>query len=391
MNLDHVQSAGFDAERLRRLSQAISRDIAAQRYDGAVLAVARRGKPVLTEAFGDAHRDSERRMKADDVFLSFSVAKQFTHTLVLERIERGELALTTRVADVIPEFANRGKENITLFHVLTHTAGLTLKLPQMDLMQMGTLEATVAAACMSAVESVPGERVWYSGIIGTAILAEVLRRVDGHGSGKRAYRDILAQDLFVPLRMNDSALGVRADLAARLCPVVARDRLPGLSFAEEYEMFGAMVTADAEIPSLGCVTSAPDLLRFAEMLRHRGALDGTRILSPAMVDLATRNHTGQMPNETWSFASGVRGWKPFPASLGLGFYLRGEQIAPNFLGTLTSPRTFGGMGAGSTMFWVDPERELSCVYLSSGLITWELRNTDRMQRISDLLVAALVD
>lgn len=388
MNLDHVSSAGFDAGRLARVGQAITHGIAERRYDGAVLALARRGKPVLTAAFGFAHRDSERRMKTDDVFLSFSIAKQFTHTLVLERIERGMLALTTRVADVIPEFANRGKENITLFHVLTHTAGLTLKLPQMDPMQMGSLEATVAAACMSAVESVPGERVWYSGIIGTAILAEVLRRVDG---GKRAYRDILAQDLFTPLQMNDSALGARADLAARLCPVVARDRLPGLSFAEEYEMFGAMVTADAEIPSLGCVVSAPDLLRFAEMLRNRGELDGARILSPAMVDLATRNHTGQMPNETWSFASGVRGWKPFPASLGLGFYLRGEQVAPNFLGTLTSPRTFGGMGAGSTMFWVDPERELSCVYLSSGLITCELRNTDRMQRVSDMVVASLVD
>ena len=388
MNLDHVSSAGFDAERLARVGQAITNDIGAQRYDGAVLALARRGKPVLIEAFGHAHRDSGRRMKPDDVFLTFSVAKQFTHTLILECIERGELALTTRVADVIPEFANRGKENITLFHVLTHTAGLTLKLPQMDPMQMGNLEATVAAACMSAVENVPGERVWYSGIIGTAILAEVLRRIDG---GRRPYRDILAQRLFVPLRMKDSALGARADLAARLCPVVARDRLPGLSFAEEYEMFGAMVTAEAEIPSLGCVTTAPDLLRFAEMLRQGGELDGTRILSPAMVDLATRNHTGQMPNDTWSFASGVRGWKPFPASLGLGFYLRGEQVAPSFLGTLTSPRTFGGMGAGSTMFWVDPARELSCVFLSAGLITCELRNTERMQRVSDMLVAALVE
>jgi len=391
MNDDHLASAGFDPDRIDRLAQTISRDIAAQHYDGAVLALARRGKPVLTEAFGHAHRDGERRMKKDDVFVSFSIAKQLTHTLVLNRIERGDLALTQRVAEVIPEFANRGKENITLFHVLTHTSGLMLKLPMMDPMQFGNLEAVVQAACMSAVESVPGTRVYYSGIIGTAILAEVLRRVDGRSGGQRAYRDILAQDLFVPLGMNDSALGARADLAPRLCPVVARDRLPGISFAEEYEMFGAMVTADAEIPSLGCVLTAPDLLRFAEMLRNGGTLDGTRILSPAMVDLATRNHTGSMPNDTWSFASGVRGWQPFPAFLGLGFYLRGDVVAPNFLGTLTSPRTFGGMGAGSTMFWVDPQRELSCVFLTSGLITCELRNTDRMQRVSDMVVAALVD
>ena len=388
MNLDHAASLGFDADRLGHLGLTIQRDIDAQRYDGAVLAVTRGGRPVLTEAFGYAHRDSERRMKKNDVFASFSVAKQLTHTLVLQRIERGELALTQRVADVIPEFANRGKENITLFHVLTHTAGLTLKLPPMDPMQLGNLEAVVAAACMSAVESVPGERVYYSGIIGTAILAEVLRRVDG---GQRAYRDILAQDLFAPLGMKDSALGARPDLASRLCPVVARDRLPGLSFAEEYEMFGAMIGPEAEIPSLGCVLSAPDLSRFAEMLRAGGALDGVRILSPAMVDLATRNHTGRMPNDTWSFASGVRGWKPFPAFLGLGFYLRGDVVAPNFLGTLTSPRTFGGMGAGSTMFWVDPERDLTCVFLTAGLITCELRNTERMQRVSDMLVSAMVE
>ena len=388
MNLDHAAALGFDPDRLGHLGNVISRDIAAQRYDGAVLAVSRGGKPVLTEAFGYAHRDSERRMKIDDVFVSFSVAKQLTHTLILNRIERGELSLTQRVADVIPEFANRGKENITLFHVLTHTAGLTLKLPQMDPMQMGNLQATVAAACMSAAESVPGERVYYSGIIGTAILAEVLRRVDG---GQRAYREILAQDLFAPLGMKDSALGARSDLASRLCPVVARDRLPGISFAEEYEMFGAMVTAESEIPSLGCVFSAPDLSRFANMLRNGGALDGVRILSPAMVDLATRNHTGQMPNDTWSFAAGVRGWQPFPANLGLGFYLRGDVVAPNFLGTLTSPRTYGGMGAGSTMFWVDPERDLTCTFLTAGLITCELRNTDRMQRVSDMLVSAIAD
>lgn len=386
MNLDHASALGFDADRLAHLGKTIARDIDAQRYDGAVLAVSRGGKPVLNAAFGYAHRDSERRMKEDDVFVSFSIAKQFTHTLVLKRIERGELSLTQRVADVIPEFANRGKENITLFHVLTHTAGLTLKLPPMDPMQLGKLEAVVQAAGMSAVESVPGERVYYSGIIGTAILAEVLRRVDG---GRRAYRDILAQDLFAPLGMKDSALGARADLAPRLCPVVARDRVPGLSFAEEYEMFGAMVTADAEIPSLGCVFTASDLSRFANMLRAGGSLDGARILSPAMVELATRNHTGSMPNDTWSFASGARGWKPFPACLGLGFYLRGDVVAPNFLGTLTSARSYGGMGAGSTMFWVDPERDLTCVFLSTGLITCELRNVERMQRISDMVVAAV--
>ena len=374
-------SLGFDGKRLEHLVRSIEADVAAQKYDGAVLQVNRGGETALAEAIGFADRAKARALKVDDVFLTFSIAKQFTHALILQRIERGELALTTRVADVIPEFGNRGKERINISHVLTHTSGLPLKLPMMDPAQMGNLQATVMATCMCPVESVPGERVYYSGLVGTAILAEILRRLEG---SKRAYRDLMAQDLFVPLGMKDTALGMRADLAPRFCPVVARDRRPGLSLPEEYEMFGAMVGPDAEIPSLGCVTTAADLARFTGMLHGHGPA----FLAPATLAAAMRNHTGTLVNETWSYAIETRGWKPWPANLGLGFYLRGEGIQPSPFGTLASPGTFGGLGAGSTMFWVDPESDVSCVYLSTGLITDESYNTDRMQRISDLVHAA---
>jgi CubicO group peptidase (beta-lactamase class C family) len=122
-----------------------------------------------------------------------------------------------------------------------------------------------------------------------------------------------------------------------------------------------------------------------------GVLDGKRILSPAMLDLATRNHTGLKPNEMLAYTVASRGWVPFPAWLGLGFFLRGEGLHPHPFGSLASPRTFGGLGAGSSMFWVDPARELACVFLSAGLVTDESRNIDRLQRLSDLAFAALVD
>jgi CubicO group peptidase (beta-lactamase class C family) len=202
--LDRAAALGFDAGGLKRLRDAIDADVAAQKYDGAVIRIHRGGETVLEQAFGYAHREQKRVLAAGDVFLTFSIAKQFTHALVLNRIDRGELALTTRVAEVIPEFACRGKDRITLFHILTHTAGLPLKLPMMDPAQMGSQQAVAAATSFGPLESVPGERVYYSGIAGTAILADVLLRLDG---GKRAYRDLLAQDLFAPLGMNDTALG----------------------------------------------------------------------------------------------------------------------------------------------------------------------------------------
>jgi CubicO group peptidase (beta-lactamase class C family) len=74
----------------------------------------------------------------------------------------------------------------------------------------------------------------------------------------------------------------------------------------------------------------------------------------------------------------------------MGFFLRGEGIFPAPMGLSTSPGTFAGLGAGSTMFWVDPERDLTFVFLSAGLIE-EGKNFLRLQRLSDLVVASVVE
>jgi len=375
-----MSTSSFDSARLNLLRQVLAQDVEAQRYDGATLRVDCGGATAFDCTVGFADRAKERALKADDVFVTFSMAKQFVHTLALQAVERGALMLTTRVADVIPEFGCRGKENITLLQLLTHTAGLPLKLPPMpDPMQFGNFDAVLAAACRCMVEFVPGERVSYSGIVGVAIIAEMLRRLEG---GKRRVRDMLAQDLFEPLAMKDTALGLRPDLAPRLVPVIARDRRAGVSEAEEYEMMAMFVTPEAEIPALGCVSTAADMMRFA------AALADGKLLSPAMQRLALRSHTGSKPNEMLSYTLGQRGWQPFPAALGLGFFLRGDGIFPHPFGTLASAATYGGLGAGSNMFWVDPERDIRLVYLSAGLVTDESRNIDRLQRISDLVLAA---
>ncbi len=61
-------------------------------------------------------------------------------------------------------------------------------------------------------------------------------------------------------------------------------------------------------------------------------------------------------------------WEPWPAFLGLGFFLRGEGIHPTPFGQLASPETFGGFGAGSTAFWIDPDSDVTYAFLSTGLI-----------------------
>ena len=224
---------------------------------------------------------------------------------------------------------------------------------------MGNLQAMVAAICQTAPESVPGSRVRYSISPGHAVMAEMVRRVDG---GSRAFRDILRDELFEPLGMKTTALGLPDALRGRLAPVVVRDRAPGLLNPDMLESMNHALKPDTEVPAGGFVTTIADFARFAEMLRNGGELNGARILSPAMIDAATRNYTGTMPNDIWDYAVDARGWPVFPAYLGLGFFLRGEGYHPTPFGTLASARTFGGVGAGSTVFFVDPvERIEFCV------------------------------
>jgi CubicO group peptidase (beta-lactamase class C family) len=387
MNTVDATELGFAVDRLSQLSRVIKEDIAQEKYDGTVVMVARSGEVVLQEALGFAERATRRATRLDDVFPLFSVTKALTTVAVLQRIDRGELSLTARVVDIIPEFGCRGKQRVTVAQLLTHTAGMSSGVPPVSPDQMGNLEAVVAAVCQQGLEALPGQEVNYSPLVAHAVLAEIVWRVD---RGRRRFRDILADDIFRPLGMKETALGLRKDLAERRVPVVVRDKSEGLFPPSMLESFNFLLTEEAEIPAGGAVSTAADIFLFAEMLRCGGELDGVRILSPAIIELATTNHTGLKPNNLWNYTRDVRGWDEFPAYLGLSFFLRGMGIFPTYFGTMASPGTFGSMGAGSTIFWIEPERDLTFVCLTSGLLE-ESRSMDRFQRLSDLVLAAVVD
>jgi CubicO group peptidase (beta-lactamase class C family) len=380
-----TETSTLDRRTLDRLVQAIEQDVSRELYDGAVVLLAHRGTIVLHESIGFAERASGRRARKDDVFYLFSVTKALTAATVLARIDRGEITLTTPVGEVIPEFAVRGKRRVTIGHLLSHTGGMSSGFPAVQPEQLGDLAAVVAAVCEHPLEARPGSRVRYSPLTAHAVLAEIVRRLDG---GRRPFRQILAEDFLKPLGMKDTALGMRPDLAARRVPVVVRDRTKGLFDAAALEGFNELLQEHTEIPGGGAVSTVSDMFRWAEMLRRGGELDGVRVLSSALVDLATTNQTGTMPNDLFDYARELYGWDDFPAYLGLSFFLRGEGTFPHWFGLTASPRTFGAVGAGSTVFWIDPQRELTFVCLTAGLLE-EGRSVERFGRLSDLAIAAL--
>lgn len=376
--------SGLSLERLGRLTDVIRRDVEAKRYDGGVVLVARHGVVGLQEAIGFAERATNRPCHLDDVFNIMSVTKAFTDVVILSQIERGGLSLVTRVADIIPEFKGGFKEQVTIFHLLTHTAGAPPVFLPIEESLMGNHQAAFEASCRMGLTSVPGQKVEYSSTWGHVMLGEVLRRVDG---GKRRLRDIFQEELFGPLKMKDTALGRRRDLSSRIVPIVGCGPYGQLPIGS-VEDFNNIISEDAEIPAWGGVSTGPDLFRFAETLRRGGELDGVRILSPTTIELATSIHNESLFNEGIPIFA-EHGWAPFAINLGLDLIVRGQEIgSPSAMGSLVSPRTFGKFGAGSTGFWVDPERDVTFTFLSVGLLD-EYTNFLRFQRLSDMAMAAV--
>lgn len=379
---------GLDADRLQHLRETIQQDISADKYFGAVVLVAHQGEIALQEAFGWSGADHARKLELDSVFSLFSLTKAFTTVLTLRAIELGQFALTTRVCEVIPEFNGPMRDRITFFHLLTHQSGLpALWIPKPG-MFIDRLDEIIAAICqyVRPVDP-PGVKCHYSPLFNHALMGEAVRRTDPQ---QRSYRQILQDEVLTPLGMHDTAIGQRKDLAARHIFPDFRGKPPQEHLSRHNnDPQGAFKDETAEMPWVGGISTVPDLFRFAEMLRRGGTLNGARILSPAMIGLATQNWTGDKPNELYKAVAINNGWEPYPAYIGLGFCLRGELVCPNLFGTLPSPGTYGNYGSGSTLFWVDPETDLTFVYLSAGIMQ-QAPNIERFQRLSDIAASAVL-
>nr|PZN78881.1 MAG: serine hydrolase [Pseudomonadota bacterium] len=382
-----MAAASMNRQRLEHLQDVIRADIAAGLYHGAVIKIARGGEVALEAAIGSHDAGQTRPLALDSVFSIFSITKAFTNVLVLRAIELGQFALTTRISDLIPEFSGYGREKIEIFHLLSHQAGFPIIFEVKPGMYIDRFDEVVAAV-IEVVKPVepPGQTVAYSPLVNHVLLAEALRRTDPK---RRSYREMVQEEILTPLRMPDTSVGLRRDLKPRHVVPDFRGNYP-INHRGHSNLGpnGAFEEEDAEMPWVGIASTVPDLFRFAEMLRRGGTLDGARILSPAMLELACRNWTGEKPNELYAQRGRERGWEPAPAYIGLGFSLRGTAMCHHMFGTLASPGTFGNYGAGSTLFWVDPARDVTFVCLTAGVMEHNA-NVERFQKLSDIVHSAV--
>lgn len=388
--LRDTTAGDVDTRALTRLRNEIERDIELGAYDGVNVILARHGEIVLRETLGYAERATGRPLEPDAVFRVLSLTKAFTNAMVHRALGEGRLALSTRVVDLIPEFVGKDpfrslrKDRVNVAHLLTHRSGMPpTPNPGLGPGEFGDLDRVIEALGGMDVLFEPGTNLNYSPAINHALLGELVRRAYGAGS----FRELARELVFDPLGMRRTAFGLPRDWADKAVPLKAYLPEGGFLAPSDIECLNTHITEDAEMPWVGAVSTVEDVFTFAEMLRRQGEHDGEQLIARAVLEQATTLQTGDMPNDLYADMARARGWEIPPGNFGLGFSLSGQGTYPNFFGPFTSPRTHGNYGAGSSLFWVDPDRDMTLVFLSAGVME-ESENVARFQKISTMAVAA---
>jgi CubicO group peptidase (beta-lactamase class C family) len=319
---------------------------------------------------GLARREPPVRVTPHTLFFGWSVAKPVVAMAIHLLVERGLLALDDPVARVWPEFAQNGKEHVTIRHVLAHRGGFPQTPESIAWEKIEDWSTAVQAMQELRLEWEPGTAVQYHPLNYGWVLGEVVRRVDG-----RPVEVFAAQEFFVPLGMSDTYLKVGNAELERAVEMYAPDNFDdGVQMAA---FFNLPLIRRAVIPASNIHTTARDFGRFYQMLLNGGELDRVRVLAPASIAQARMRSSRPGERERDHHKLSYRAH---------GFNLGGHADS-SWGGEKSSPTTFGYNGNASNAAWADPERNLVCVILNNGLLPDEA-NDRRIGEISSLVLAA---
>ncbi len=377
--LANPASVGLSAARLELLTSVFGQEVANKALPGVTIMVARKGKPVYARAIGVRDPARSEPMAIDSLFRIYSMTKPMASVAAMILVEEGKLVLSDPVSKYLPEFKEMRvlsaagatgtdpARPMTVQDLLRHTSGLVYgeispnpvlreALAKAGLYKPGNIDFD--ARDMTAAEQVsrlskipllhqPGTAWEYS------LSTDVLGRVIEAASGKRL-GDFMAERIFKPLGMNDTAFHVPEAKMGRLAHSFDKDPATGTPF----KLIDVSRPPGNDSAGAGAVSTAPDYLRFAQMMLNGGTLDGQRILSRTTVRWMTSDHLG--PRIPIAPTPGGNVLNPTLYTFGLGFAVRpsdGLAFAPGSAGDY-----YWGGYAG-TIFWVDPKEEIVAVMM----------------------------
>lgn len=353
---------------------------------GAGLCVQIGGETVVDLWAGVADNQGEQVWHSDTVVNLFSCTKTFTGVAALQLVEEGKLQLDEPVGHIWPEFAVNGKETITLRQLLCHRAGLpAIRRP---LAAEALYDWNVMTSALAAEEPwwTPGTDQGYAAMTYGWLVGELLRRVDGCGPGESIVRRTA-----VPLGL-DFHIGLGDSEAHRVAYLTRTKNDFGDAAAQR--LFKALMSEPESIsvrafnnpPSIMSSGNKPEWRRMAQPAAnghgnarslagfYTGLLQGKLLDESLLREMTSEHSAGQ--DRTLLAAT----------RFGLGCWLDQPHVANATFGM--GEQAFGHPGAGGSVGFADPERELGFGFVTNTLGPYVLMDP-RAQSLARSVAACL--
>ncbi len=380
-DLDVVDPAevGLDRDAVARLVERAHREVDDGLLPSCQLALARNGRLVAFEAIGATSRSSR--------YLVFSVTKGIVAGAIWLLVGDGSLDVSTRVAELLPEFGTHGKDVVTVEQLLTHTSGFPFAPldPRVDVSR----EQRLARYASWRLDWEPGSRFVYHPTAAHYVLGDVIEAVSGLDA-PTFVRTRVAEPLGLaslrlgepPERQGDvlpfddgGEPPTPEELDALGIPGLTLDLLVGTVTTDSLLLFNDPAARASGAPGAGGISHAADLARYYQALLHNPG----ELWDPEVLADGTGRVRVDFPEPVLQ--------RPSHRSLGLMIAGEGATASTRGFGFTCSPRAFGHGGAGGQIAWADPDTGISFAYLTNGLDRNVLREARRTAGLSSRAAA----
>ncbi len=320
---------------MRRLDEIFENAIRNETFPGAVLLVGNSRDVLFKKAYGYSSLKPER--EKNDVSTIYDVASMTkviaTTPAIMKLVEMGEIRLYDPVKRFVKEFEATPKDDVRIWHLLTHTSGL----PSYSNAWRYANGRGELLSCINntSLVSEVGKKFVYS-CLNFIILMEIIERVTSEKLDVFAKRKI-----FDPIGMNHTGFNPPKDWITKIAPTSERDgNLLRGKVDDELSYYLGGVSGNA-----GLFSNAEDLYEFAKVFMNKGNLNGKRIFSQTTVNAFTKE----------AFSDGT-------VRRALGWDMKTLMCS---CGDLMSDRSYGHTGFTGTSIWIDPIYNVVVVLLTN--------------------------
>lgn len=333
----------------------VNSKIEAGLFSGAQVLVCQKGEKLFDLSLGSMVKGSDLpqdKVSTETLFNIESITKvMVTLPLVFKLVEEGILTLDDRLIKYIPEFGtDENKKTVTIRNLLNFSGGIPLEDPEgcEEAARQKNLKKAWDLHYSQELSFPPGSKILYSDV-SCRILGKMLERILD-----RSLASAAKEWIFDPLEMKNTMFTPpRREVCADVGVSDAGRLLRGELCQDLENYLGEVLGSD------GLFSTASDMAVFSQMLLNKGSYKGRKILGKAAVRKMTEGITNSELFETAHsglhyIVSGPKTWFWEYASSPFSFY-----------GDLVSEKAIGKMGGAGTFLLIDPELDLSLVYLTN--------------------------